>query len=204
MWITPAKGRFEASPAALIHICQERCFGGCGKSSGCREWLWGIRAARHMGPKKNILNSLFSTKMSEIPPLRGGECFWLVDGKPFHKPAVFLAGEGADFGCGPGPLEAARVQPHVEQDKTCFIMMQGFQTVRFPAAEKIKCICIRIHLVSIPDDRHKAIDGEPHIRTAALPSYKSNAAYSHDIFILIFLRNSVLARFFREKMRITF
>ena len=46
------------------------------------------------------------------------------------------------------------------------IMMQRFQAVGFSAAEETNRVCIRVHLIGIPDDRHKSIDGEAHIGTA--------------------------------------
>ena len=96
--------------------------------------------------------------------MRGAQRLWLVNGKPFHEPAIFLAGKSTDFRCIARPLELTGVQPHIQQYKTSLTMMQCFQAVGFSAAEEIKRICIGVHLVGVPDDRHKSIDLEAHIR----------------------------------------
>ena len=98
--------------------------------------------------------------------MRGARRLWLINGKSFHEPAVFLAGKGADLGCVARPLELTGIQPQIQQHKNGLIMMQRFQAVGFSAAEETNRVCIRVHLIGIPDDRHKSIDGEAHIGTA--------------------------------------
>ena len=39
-----------------------------------------------------------------------------------------------------------------------FIMIQSFEPIGLPAAEKIQGVCIKVHLKSIPEDRHEAVD----------------------------------------------
>ncbi len=119
------------------------------------------------GRQKPVLNSLFFTKKSEVLLLRRAQRPRLVNGESFHKPAVFLTGKGADFRRVARPLKPAGIQPHIQQHKAGLIMVQRFEPVGFPAAEKIKRVGVRIHLIRVPDDCHKPIDREAHICAAA-------------------------------------
>ena len=177
---------FQGRRRDFIHawrICLQVIRGWSAKILGS---LWKTLLLRHFLSEKNFKILCFSQKRLKIFFLHGPECPGLANTEAFHQPAVLLAGGLSDLGCVTGPAESSAVQAHVKQYKTCFIMIQSLDAVGFPAAEKIQCICIRAHLVGIPDYRHKTIDRKPQIRAAALSQYSDNAAYPHDIFILIF------------------
>ena len=106
-------------------------------------------------------------KKSEVLVSRRAQRPRLVNGESFHKPAVFPTGKGADFRRVARPLKPAGIQPHIQQHKAGLIMVQRFEPVGFPAAEKIKRVGVRIHLIRVPDDCHKPIDREAHICAAA-------------------------------------
>ena len=106
------------------------------------------------------------------------QCLRLVDGQPFQEPAQFLTGQFSGLGRILGPLEASLVKPLLHKDKTVLIKVQGFQRVVFSPAEQINGICVRIHPVSIPDDRHEAIEGLAHIRS---PGYKIDLLHPGNI-----------------------
>lgn len=113
--------------------------------------------------KKFLIFSVLHKSSLKIPLWRRVQRPGLINGKPFHKPAVFLPRNAAGFRTVARPLEPAGVQPHIQQHKTGFIMIKCFQPVAPSAAEQIQRICIWIHLIYIPDYRHEAIDGEAHI-----------------------------------------
>ena len=122
------------------------------------------------GLKKIFKFSLFHKCGLEIPFSGWTQCPGLVDREPFHEPTVFLSGKHPCLRRAARPLKTSGIQPHIKQDKTVFIMIQCFEPVCLPAAEKIQCVCVRVHLVNIPDYRHEAIDGKPHICT---PCYQA-------------------------------
>ncbi len=116
--------------------------------------------------KFSVLHKKIGTVILKIPSCGGTQSPGLVNRESFHKPAVFLPGEKACFTSAPGPLETPGIQPHIKQYKACFIMIQRLNPVRFPSAEEVQRIGVRVHLVCIPDYRHEAVDGKPHIRTS--------------------------------------
>lgn len=92
------------------------------------------------------------------------DCFWLVNGKSFHKPPEFLAAQESGFGGVPGPLEpAGTVQPFLEQDKPVFIKMESFQLPAVFSTEEINRVRVRVQFVDVTDDRHEAVKAFSHI-----------------------------------------
>lgn len=108
--------------------------------------------------KKIFKFSVFHKSGLEIPFLRRTQRPGLVDGESFHQPPVFLPGKHPRLGRAARPLKTPGIQPHIKQYETMFIMIQCFEPVGLFAAEKIQSVCIRIQLISIPEDRHEAID----------------------------------------------
>jgi hypothetical protein len=126
-------------------------------------------------PKKNFfIHRLHFFKFSVLHKrseillfYRGFDCFWLVNGQPFHEPAEFLACQETSLGSVTGPLKAsAAIQSFLEQYKTIPVKMKCFYLPAVPSAEKINGIRIWIKFISVTDNRHEAIKALPHIRSA--------------------------------------
>lgn len=95
---------------------------------------------------------------SEIPFCRRTDRFRLLYGQALHKPAELLPGQRAYLRRGARPLETPAVQTFLQQDKAGSVKVQRFQGIVFPAAEKIHCVSIGVHLVCVPDDRHQPVE----------------------------------------------
>ena len=97
------------------------------------------------------------------------DCLWLVNGKTFHQPAEFLSGKRPYLGRIPWPLKfSITVQSFIKKTETILVKIQCFQGIATSSTKKIKCICIGIHLVCVPDDRHQTIYTASHIRSTCL------------------------------------
>lgn len=62
-------------------------------------------------------------------------CLWLVDAQPLYEPAVLLGSQTSGLAFAPGPLEAARFQPLIQQYKSVAFSVKCFDTILPPAAE---------------------------------------------------------------------
>lgn len=102
-------------------------------------------------------------KRSEILPTGRPHSLRLADGEPFQEPAQLLAGEWPHLRSIARPLEFSVIQTFRAEHKTCLVKVQGFKRIPFPAAEQVQRVCIGIHLVSIADDGHKAVEAAPHV-----------------------------------------
>lgn len=119
---------------------------------------------RSLPPENKFLNFCIMHKGSEIFPAGRLHCMRLADGEPFQKPAQLLAGEQPHFFSIARPLELSIIQPFRAEHKSRLVKVQSLERISFSAAEQVQCICIRIHLVSVADNGHKAVEAAPHIR----------------------------------------
>ncbi|KAI4446686.1 hypothetical protein C823_001204 [Eubacterium plexicaudatum ASF492] len=119
---------------------------------------------RRQPPENKFLNFIIMHKRSEIFPAGRLHCIRLADGESFRKPAQLLAGEQPDFFRIARPLELSIIQSFRAEHKSRLVKVQSLERISFSAAEQVQCICIRIHLVSVADKGHKAVEAAPHIR----------------------------------------
>ena len=100
------------------------------------------------------------------------DCLWLVNGKAFHQPAEFLSGKRPYLGRIPWPLKfSITVQSFIKKTETILVKIQRFQGIATSPTKKIQCICIGIHLVCVPDERHQTIYAASHIRSPRYTVY---------------------------------
>ena len=94
-------------------------------------------------------------------------CFWLVNVQSLHEPAVLLHRECSGFAFLPGPLEAAGLQPFVEEKKAVSLPVQRFDPVAFSAAEKKQAVLKGIQCKLPFDQSGQSVDSKAKIRVAA-------------------------------------
>ena len=63
-------------------------------------------------------------------------CLWLIHAQTLHEPAVLLGCQASCFAFVPGPLEAAGLQPLVQQHKAVALPVQSLDPVTPSAAEE--------------------------------------------------------------------
>lgn len=102
-------------------------------------------------------------KRSEILPAGRPHCLRLADGEPFQEPAQLLARKRPYLRSIARPLEFSIIKAFCAERKSCLIEIQGLKGISFPSAEQVQCICIGIHLISVADDGHKAVEAAPHV-----------------------------------------
>ena len=93
---------------------------------------------------------------------------WLVHTQTFHEPAILLRSQRSCFTFFPGPLEAAGLQPLVQQNEPITFPVQSFDPVPPSATEKEQRIAEGIQLHLLFDQGGKAVDTTAKIRVAAL------------------------------------
>ena len=95
-------------------------------------------------------------------------CLWLIHTQTLHEPAVLLGCEHLCFTFLPGPLEAAGLQPLVQQNETVALPVQGLDPVPPSAAEQEQRIAEWIQLNLLLDRGGESVDPTAKIRIAAL------------------------------------
>lgn len=113
--------------------------------------------------ENKFLNFSIMHKSSEILPAGRLHRLWLADGEPFQKPAQLLAGKRPYLRSIARPLEFSIIKAFCAEHKSCLVKIQGLKGISFPSAEQVQCIRIRVHLASIADDGHKAVEAAPHV-----------------------------------------
>ena len=91
-------------------------------------------------------------------------CFRLVDCQAFKQPTKLLPGKWSDLRSISRPLKTTMtIQSLIQQAESVLIEIQSFQRISSSSAKEIKSIGVWIHLISIPDDCHQAINTTSHI-----------------------------------------
>lgn len=113
--------------------------------------------------ENKFLNFYIMHKSSEVLPAGRLHRLWLAGGESLQKPSQLLAGKRPYLRSVPRPLEFSIVQAFCAKHETRLVKVQGLERISFPAAKQIKGVRIRVHLVSVPDQGHKAVKTAPHI-----------------------------------------
>ncbi len=153
---------FRAGCPQFSEVRQRNMRTGCPKKSGNVDNFPG----RRLLPENKFLNFYIMHKRSEILSAGRTHSLRLADGKLFQKPAQLLAGKQPYFRSIARPLEFPIVQAFRAEHETRLVKIQGLQRISFPTAEQVQGILIRIHLVSVPDNGHKAVEATPHVGAA--------------------------------------
>ena len=91
-------------------------------------------------------------------------CFRLVNGQAFKQPTKLLSGKWSDLRSISGPLKTTvTIQSLIQQAESILIEIQSFQRISSSSTKEIKSIGVWIHLISIPDDCHQAINTASHV-----------------------------------------
>lgn len=93
--------------------------------------------------------------------------FWLVDAQAFHEPAVLLWCQYPGFAFFPGPLEAAGLQPLVQQHKSVALPVQCLDPVPASAAEEKEGICKWIQPKLLLNQGGQSVDATAKVGVAA-------------------------------------
>jgi len=81
----------------------------------------------------------------------------LIHTQPLHKPTVLLRCQCPGLAFLPGPLEAASLQPLVQQNKTVALPVQRLDPVSSFAAEEKQCVAKWIQVELLLDKRCQAV-----------------------------------------------
>lgn len=106
---------------------------------------------------------------SEVPALPGSGPygFRLFDRQTFKKPSEFLSCEGTYLGSGLRPLESSgTIDAFVQKAESIPVEIESLDRITSFSAKEIQGMCIWVHLIGIPDDRHQSIYAASHIRRA--------------------------------------
>ena len=93
---------------------------------------------------------------------------WLIHAQALHEPAVLLGSKCPGLTFISGPLEAARLQPLVQQNESIPLPVQGLDPVPSSAAEEEQGVAERIQLHLLLDQGGQTVDPTAQIRAAAL------------------------------------
>lgn len=91
----------------------------------------------------------------------------LLDGEAFHEPAELLRRDAPGFGRIARPLEAAALEPLVDEQEAISLPQEPLDAVSAPAAEEKERAREGIHPELLLDDGGEAVDGFPHVGAAA-------------------------------------
>lgn len=127
------------------------------------------------------------------------DCFWLFYGQPFHQPSKLLSCNCSYLSSISRQLKSAlTVQTFIDQAKTILVEIQCLDRVAPLTTKQVQCICIRIHLISVPDNCHETVYAASHI---SFSCYQVNPGNSGNITQhrncnadMVFLINSCVAR----------
>lgn len=84
-------------------------------------------------------------------------CLGLIHTQTLHEPAVLLRCQCPGFAFLPGPLEAASLQPLVQQDKSVALPVQCLDPVPSSAAEEEQCVAERIQVELLLDKNSQSV-----------------------------------------------
>ena len=93
---------------------------------------------------------------------------WLIHTQTLHEPPVLLGCQAPCFAFVPGPLEAAGLQPLVQQHETITLPVQSLDPILPSAAEQEQRIAEGFQLHLLLDQGGQTVDPTAKIRIAAL------------------------------------
>ena len=94
-------------------------------------------------------------------------CLWLVHTQTLHEPAVLLGCQTSGFTFVPRPLEAAGLQPLVQQHETITLPVQGFNAILPSAAEQEQRVGEGVQPELLLNQRSQAVNTKPEVSAAA-------------------------------------
>ena len=92
---------------------------------------------------------------------------WLVHTQTLHEPPVLLGCQAPCFAFVPGPLEAAGLQPIVQQHKSVSFPVQGLDPVTPSAAEQEQRVGEGVQPELLLNQRSQAVNTKPEVSAAA-------------------------------------
>ena len=98
-------------------------------------------------------------------------CLWLIHTQSLHEPAVLLGCQTSGFTFVPRPLEAAGLQPLVQQHETITLPVQGFNAILPSAAEQEQRVGEGVHLKFLLYQSGQPVDPTAQVGVAAGDEY---------------------------------
>lgn len=92
---------------------------------------------------------------------------WLIHTQSLHKPPVLLGCQASGFAFVSWPLEAAGLQPLVQQHKAVSLPVQGLDPILPSAAEQKQRVGEGIQVKLLFDKRGQTVNSEPEVGAAA-------------------------------------
>lgn len=107
---------------------------------------------------------------------------WLLHAQALHEPPVLLGSERPGFAFLSRPLEAARLQTLVQQQKSVAFPIQRFDAIPTTATEQKQCVCKRIQRKLLLDQSGQTVNPTAQVRIAAgnVDFVRAREAAQHD------------------------